>query len=158
MRRYRLSHNRRRRIGVSLAKNGDTVTVHFTGKLEDGKIFDTSKSGKPLEFTIGSGTMMPGLEKGILGMQVGDTKTFTVEPEDGYGQRHDELLLSVKKGDLDKDVNPVVGQAVQLKKPEGDSYFTGFVAEIDEETITIDANHPLAGKTLTFDVELVAIA
>ena len=143
---------------MSLAKNGDTVTVHFTGKLEDGKVFDTSKDGKPLEFTIGSDTMMPGFEKGVLGMQVGDTKTITVEPQDGYGKRHDELLVSVKKGDLNKDVNPAVGQAVQLKKPEGDSYFTAFVTEIGEESITIDANHPLAGRTLTFDLELVAIA
>ena len=80
---------------MSLAKNGDTVTVHFTGKLEDGKVFDTSKGGKPLEFTIGSGTMMPGLEKGVLGMQVGDKKTFAVKPEEAYGERHGELLLSV---------------------------------------------------------------
>ncbi len=143
---------------MGLAKNGDTVTVHFTGKLENGKIFDTTKGGKPLEFVIGSGNMMPGFEKGVLGMQVGDTKTITVEPGDGYGKRHDELLLSVKKGDLNKDVNPAVGQAVQLKKPEGDSSFTAFVAEVNEETITLDANHPLAGRTLTFDVELVAIA
>ncbi len=143
---------------MGLAKNGDTVTVHFAGKLEDGKVFDTTKDGKPLEFTIGSGNMMPGLEKGVLGMQVGDTKTFTVEPEDGYGARHDELLVTVKKDELHKDVNPAVGQTVQLKKPEGDSSFTAFVAEVNEETLTIDANHPLAGKTLTFDIELIAIA
>ena len=143
---------------MGLAKNGDTVTVHFTGKLENGKIFDTSRNGKPLEFTIGNDTMMPGFEKGILGMHVGDTKTFVVEPEDGYGSRHDELLLSVKRGDLNKEVSPTVGQSVQMKKPGEDSYFTAFVAEVNEETITIDANHPLAGKALTFDVELVAIA
>lgn len=143
---------------MTLAKNGDTVTLHFTGKLDDGKIFDSSKGGKPLIFTIGSGTMMPGLEKGVMGMQVGDTKTFTVGPEDAYGPRRDELLLSIQRNELNKDVNPTVGQPVQLRKPGAESFFTAYIAEINEETITLDANHPLAGKVLTFDVELVAIA
>ena len=90
-------------------------------------------------------------------MQVGDTKTFAVVPEDAYGPRHDELLLSIKKDGLHKDMNPAIGQPVRLKKPGGDFSLTAFVAEINEDTITLDANHPLAGKALTFEVELVAI-
>jgi len=142
---------------VNLAKNGDTITLHFTGRLENGKIFDTSKGSKPLQFTIGSGTMMPGLEKGVMGMRVGDTKTFTVVPEDAYGLRREELVLSIRRDELHQDVNPTIGQPVQLRKPGQSSFFTAYVAEINEETITLDANHPLAGKILNFEVALVAV-
>jgi peptidylprolyl isomerase len=142
---------------MSLAKNGDKVKVHFTGKLKNGKIFDSSKDSKPLEFTVGAGEMMPGFEKEILGMTRGDTKAFTVLPEEAYGSRREELVTTVEKSHFPPDSTPTIGQPLQITLPAGevlDLLITG----IDGDMITIDANHPLAGETLLFEVELVEIA
>jgi len=142
---------------MSLAKNGDKVKVHFTGKLENGKIFDSSKDSKPLEFTIGAGEMMPGFEKAILGITMGGTKAFTVLPEEAYGSRREELVTTVEKSHFPPDVIPTIGQPLQITVPDGevlDLIITG----IDGDMVTIDANHPLAGEALLFEVELVEIA
>jgi FKBP-type peptidyl-prolyl cis-trans isomerases 2 len=142
---------------MSLAKNGDKVKVHFTGKLKNGKIFDSSKDSKPLEFTVGAGEMMPGFEKEILGMTMGDSKTFTVLPEEAYGSRREELVATVEKSHFPPDSTPTIGQPLQITLPAGevlDLLITG----IDGDMITIDANHPLAGEALLFEVELVEIA
>lgn len=142
---------------MSLSKNGDKVKVHFTGKLETGKIFDSSKDSKPLEFTIGAGEMMPGFEKEILGMTMGDTKAFTVLPEEAYGSRREELVATVEKSHFPPDIAPTIEQPLQITLPEGevlDLLITG----INGDMVTIDANHPLAGEALLFEVELVEIA
>jgi len=138
------------------AKNGDTVKVHFTGKLQNGKVFDTSKGRQPLDFTIGSGNMMPGFEKGVTGMAVGETKTFTVLPEEAYGLRHEKLRINIKKCELPEHIAPVVGQQIEVKHPNGD-LIQLIITEVNEDSVTLDANHPLAGKLLFFDVELVQI-
>ena len=142
---------------MSLAKNGDKVKVHFTGKLENGKIFDTSKDSKPLEFTIGAGEMMPGFEKGIIGMTTGDTRTFTVLPEEAYGSRRVELVATVEKSHFPPDITPTIGQPLQITTPDGE-VLDLVITSIDGDMVTIDANHPLAGESLLFEVELVEIA
>ncbi len=141
---------------MSLAKIGDTVKVHYTGRLENGKEFDTSKNREPLEFTIGNGSMMPGFEKGIIGMEVGDKKTFTVLPEEAYGPRHEELIATIDKSEFPKHITPRIGLNLQIMQPDG-RIMNLTVADMDEDTVTLDANHPLAGRTLIFDVELVEI-
>jgi peptidylprolyl isomerase len=142
---------------MSLAKNGDKVKVHFTGKLENGKIFDSSHNSKPLEFTIGAGEMMPGFEKAILGMTTGGTKTFTVLPEEAYGSRREELVATIEKIHLPPDITPTIGQPLQITLPEGE-VLDLLITSIDGDMVTIDANHPLAGEALVFEVELVGIA
>jgi len=142
---------------MSTAKNGDKVKVHFTGKLENGEIFDRSKDGKPLEFTIGVGEMMPGFEKAIIGMTHGDTKTFTVLPEEAYGSRREELVAIVEKSHFPPDITPTIGQPLQITMPDGE-VLDLVITSIDGDMVTIDANHPLAGEILAFEVELLGIA
>ena len=142
---------------MSVAKDGDKVKVHFTGKLENGKIFDSSKDSKPLEFTIGAGEMMPGFEKGIMGMTTGDTRTFTVLPEEAYGFRREELVATVEKSHFPPDITPTIGQPLQITMPDGE-VLDLVISSIDGDMVTIDANHPLAGESLLFEVELVEIA
>lgn len=138
------------------AKNGDKVKVHYTGKLEDGTVFDTSKDREPLEFTIGNGSVIPGFEKGIIGMETGSKKIVTIPPEDAYGQRHEELILKVEKNNFPENVTPSVGMELQLKYKDKTS-LRAVITDIEEERVTLDANHPLAEKTLIFDIELVEI-
>jgi FKBP-type peptidyl-prolyl cis-trans isomerases 2 len=142
---------------MSLAKNGDKVKVHFTGKLENGKIFDSSKDSKPLEFTIGTGEMMPGFEKAIIGMTMGGTKAFTVLPEEAYGSRREELVATVEKSHFPPDSTPIIGQPLQITLP-AEKVLDLLITGIDGDMVTIDANHPLAGEALLFEVELVEIA
>lgn len=141
---------------MSKAKNGDSVKVHYTGQLISGDVFDTSKDRQPLEFEIGSGKVIPGFEKGIIDMEVGEAKRITIKPEEAYGQRREELVVNVVKSDFPDHITPSVGQQLQMKQQDGSSVNV-IIAEIHEDNITIDANHPLAGHTLYFDVELVEI-
>jgi FKBP-type peptidyl-prolyl cis-trans isomerase 2 len=141
---------------MSRAKKGDKVKVHYTGKLDDGTIFDSSEDRPPLEFTIGQGNIIPGFEKGVIGMESGDTKTVTIAPEEGYGPYREELTLDVRKGDLPENITPTLGQQLQIKQTDG-NIVNVTISEMQEETVTLNANHPLAGKILTFDIELVEI-
>jgi len=141
---------------MSKAKNGDTVKVHYTGKLEDGEVFDTSKDREPLEFTIGGGSVIPGFENGIIGMEIGSKKVVTIPPEDAYGKRHEELLLKVNKSEFPENITPALGMELQLRYKDKTSV-RAVVADIKKENVTLDANHPLAEKTLIFDIELVEI-
>ncbi len=141
---------------MSEAKNGDTVRVHYTGKLEDGTIFDSSRDRAPLEFTIGGGEVIEGFEKGIVGMSVGSTKVLSIPPEDAYGPRREDLVLFVNKSEFPEHINPTVGQQLQVRQPNG-AIIDLVVTEMNEDTVTLDANHPLAGQTLIFDVELMEI-
>jgi len=142
---------------MTQAKNGDTVTVHFTGRLQDGRTFDTSKGGKPLSFTIGAGAMMPGFEAGVMGLKEGETKTFTVAPEEAYGPNHEKLTVAIDKSEFPEHIAPEVGQRIKIPHPEGGEVHVT-ITDVDGEQVTLDANHPLAGQTLTFDVEMVQIS
>jgi FKBP-type peptidyl-prolyl cis-trans isomerase 2 len=142
---------------MSQAKNGDKVKVHYTGKYEGGEVFDTSREREPFEFTLGQGQVIPGFEKEIEGMDVGQTKTITIPPDEAYGQRREDLQVNVNRTEFPEDIKPEVGQQLQMKKPDG-NIINVTVADVQEETVTLDANHPLAGKTLTFEIELLEVA
>ena len=137
-------------------KSGDTVKVHYTGKLNDGTVFDSSVEREPLEVTIGAGQVIPGFEKGIIGMAPGETKSISIGKDEAYGEHRQELTMEVNKSDFPESITPEIGQMLQMKNPNGD-LIRVVVSEIKDETVTIDANHPLAGKDLTFDLELVSI-
>lgn len=137
------------------AKSGDTVRVHYTGKLEDGSVFDSSQGRDPLEFTVGSGQVIPGFDQAVAGMKPGDEREVTIPAENAYGDRKEDLVIVVERSQLPPDIDPDVGQQLQLKQ-DGQA-FVVTVADVQPENITLDANHPLAGETLTFELKLVEI-
>ncbi|MCR3883387.1 peptidylprolyl isomerase [Methanotrichaceae archaeon M04Ac] len=137
------------------AKEGDTVSLHYKGSFEDGTVFDSSETHGALRFTIGKGTVIPGFDEAVLGMKPGEAKTVTIAPEKGYGPRNEELLMKIDKKELPPDLAPVIGQRIEFSKGEQRLQLT--VAEISEEAVTFDANHPLAGKTLVFELLLLEI-
>ena len=100
-------------------KNGDAIKIHYTGKLEDGNVFNDSREGQPLEFIVGGGEVMPGIEKGVIGMEPGDTKTIEIPPEDGFGPRRKELVIEVAKSDLPDQITPTLGQRLKMRHPDG---------------------------------------
>jgi peptidylprolyl isomerase len=138
------------------AKKGDVVQVDYTGKLEDGTIFDSSIGREPLEFTLGQGQMIPGFEKAVLGMQVGETKTFTIPAKEAYGPHHDELVMEIPREQLPEGLDPQVGYQLQSTTSDG-TIVVVTVIEVTDTSIIVDANHPLAGKDLIFEIELVSI-
>lgn len=138
------------------AKSGDTVRIHYTGKLKDGTRFDSSTGREPLEFALGSGQVIPGFDNAVDGMKVGDSKTVTIAPEQAYGPRHEQLIQEVPKTALPPELEPEIGMQLQSKAPDGQTMQL-LVTEVAEQTITVDGNHPLAGQDLTFDIELVEI-
>ena len=140
----------------AIAKDSDTVKVHYTGTLDDGTVFDTSIEREPLEFTLGEGMLIPGFEEAVKGMQVGQSKTVTIPAEEAYGPYLDDLIIVVEQSQLPEGLDPEVGQVLEVTQEDGR---TGVVTVIDvsETTITVDANHPLAGKDLTFEIKLVEI-
>ncbi|MDZ7778542.1 MAG: peptidylprolyl isomerase [Gemmatimonadota bacterium] len=139
------------------AKQGDTVHVHYTGRLQDGTTFDSSQDRDPLEITIGEGAVIPGFEKAVQGMSVGDQKTAEVPVEEAYGPRRDELVMDVPRTQLPEGLDPKPGEQLRMQTPDGQAVPV-VVADTTEEEIKIDANHPLAGEELTFDLLLVKIA
>lgn len=139
------------------AKAGDKLRIHYTGRLEDGAVFDTSENREPLEFTVGSGEIIPGLDAGVVGMAVGETREVTVAPEDGYGHRDASRIHAVPREAVPDDVPTEPGTQLSVKTQDGGTVPV-IVAEVTESHITLDANHPLAGRQLTFDVTLVEIA
>jgi len=142
---------------MASVKTGDTVQVHYTGKLQDKTVFDSSEGREPLQFTVGKGQLISGFEQGVIGMTVGETRTLTLPPDEAYGEVRDDLVATIGLDQLPADMSPKVGQVLQVTQPDGDQVLLNITA-IDEEEITVDANPPLAGKTLVFDIELVAIA
>ena len=138
------------------AGDGDTAKLHYTARLENGRVISTTKGRPPVEIEIGSGTPILGLEQGIIGMEIGETRTITVPPEEGFGPKWKELMLEVDKSELPDSVTPTVGKRLQVRK-EGGGLVYVTIADINEDTVTLDANHPLAGETLTFDIELVGV-
>lgn len=139
------------------AKRGDTVTIHYTGTLEDGSVFDSSDDSEPISFTLGAGEVIPGFEDAVLGMSVGDKKTATIEAEQAYGEQHDALIMRVDRSEMPPETEVEVGDVLQVGLADGETA-TMVVTEMDAETVTLDANHPLAGKALTFALELVSIS
>lgn len=144
-------------LTVAQAKNGDTVKIHYTGKLEDGSTFDTSVDRDPLEFTLGQGEIIPGFEQAVLGMEPGESKSVNIPAEDAYGLHHEELVAQVGRDKLPPDVDVKVGQQLQLQSTDGQRRVVE-VTEVTDSHVTLDANHPLAGKDLTFDIKLMEIA
>lgn len=141
---------------MSAAKAGDTVKIHYTGTLDDGTQFDSSAGREPLEFTVGTGQVIPGFDQAVEGMAVGESKTVNIEPENAYGPRHEQMIQEVPKSALPPDLQPEVGMGLQAQGPDGQNLQLT-VTEVAEESITVDGNHPLAGKALNFDIELVHI-
>lgn len=139
------------------AQNGDTVRVHYTGKLDDGTVFDSSKDRDPLEFTIGDQRIIPGFQDIVEGMEPGESKTGTVPSDKAYGPRRDEMVLEIPRSRIPEDVDPQVGEHVYLSRPDGQT-IPVHIVQTTEAAITVDANHPLAGQELTFEVELLEIA
>jgi peptidylprolyl isomerase len=134
--------------------NGDRVRVHYTGRLEDGQVFDSSADGEPLEFTVGAGEVISGFDEGVRGMSVGDKKSIEIEPEDAYGPRRDALVVSLSREQAQFPVEPEVGMNFMLPLPD-ETQLEVVVTEVTDTQITIDGNHPLAGRKLIFDLELV---
>ena len=141
---------------MSQAKNGDTVKVHFTGRLENGEVFTESEVETPIEVTLGNGELLPGFERGIVGMEVGEKKTISVSPEEAYGPRQEDLLVEINKSNLPEHVTPTIGKGLRIRQSDGDDIQV-IISDMTETTVTLDANHPLAGATLFFDLELVEI-
>jgi FKBP-type peptidyl-prolyl cis-trans isomerase 2 len=137
-------------------KNGDTVRVHYHGRLTDGTTFDSSEGRDPLEFQVGAGMVIKGFDNGVLDMQVGDKRTLDIPVEEAYGPKNPELIMEFPKDNIPAELNPEVGMDLQMSNPEG-QVFPVKVAAIGSEFITLDANHPLAGEQLVFDIELVEI-
>ncbi len=138
------------------AKAGDTISVHYTGRLNNGDVFDSSKGGEPLSFMVGAGQMIAGFDNGVLGMSVGEKKTITIVSEDAYGERIEGLIQEVPRESLRMDVEPEVGMGFYVQTPDGHQMPVAITA-VTENNITLDANHPLAGQDLTFDIEVVSI-
>ncbi|EHQ35613.1 FKBP-type peptidyl-prolyl cis-trans isomerase [Methanoplanus limicola] len=138
------------------AKMGDTVRIHYTGKLEDGTVFDSSQGKEPIEFVIGGGMVISGFENAVLGMKPGEEKTNEIPVEEGYGQRNEQLVLEIERSSLPEECVPELGMQLHIQQSEG-AVLPVVITDVTEENVTIDANHPLAGLSLTFDIELVEI-
>jgi FKBP-type peptidyl-prolyl cis-trans isomerase 2 len=138
------------------AKKGDTACVHYTGRLESGEVFDSSEGGDPLEFEVGSGQVIQGFDEGVSGMTIGDEKTIEIEPADAYGQRVDALVQAVPRAGINLDREPEVGMRLGLQLPDGNE-IPVTITEVTDDSITIDANHPLAGQKLIFSLKLVDV-
>lgn len=142
---------------MSTAKQGDTVHVHYTGTLEDGSKFDSSEGRDPLSFTIGGGQVIPGFEQAVEGMEVNEKKNVTIPVDKAYGPRNEELVLTVPRAQVPPDISPEVGQKLQMQGPNNQPVVVE-VAEVADDHIKLDANPPLAGKDLNFEIELVKIS
>jgi peptidylprolyl isomerase len=138
------------------AKHGDTVRVHYTGKLTDGTIFDSSLNEEPLEFRIGEGQVIPGFEEAVLGMNPGQSKITKIQADKAYGIYRDEMILVVDRNQIPANIQPEVGQQMEMRHEDG-QIFVVTVTDVSESSVTLDANHPLAGKDLRFDIKLLEI-
>ncbi len=141
---------------MTQVKTGDTVAIHYTGTLDDGTVFDTSDGRDPLEFTVGSGHIIPGLDSALPGMTLGERKTVAIECEQAYGALNPDLRQAIPRDGIPKDIPLDLGTQLQMQTPDGQA-LPVTVVEADETTVTLDANHPLAGKDLTFDFEIIRI-
>ncbi|ASC71939.1 putative FKBP-type 16 kDa peptidyl-prolyl cis-trans isomerase [Halomicronema hongdechloris C2206] len=142
---------------MAQAQKGDTVLIHYTGKLTDGTVFDSSVERGPLQFDIGAGNVIPGFETAVIGMSPGDSKTETIGSDQAYGPHRDEMVVVVDRQQIPDEIPLNIGQQLQLQGPEGRPPLPVLVTEVSDGKVTLDANHPLAGEDLVFDIELVDI-
>jgi len=143
-------------IDMIQAKQGDTVQIHYMGKLQDGTVFDTSRERHPLQFIIGNGQVIAGFEQAVIGMAIGESKTAKIPMELAYGPRREDMVVTMERSQLPPDLNPKVGQRLELTQTN-DQIILVTVTNVTDTALTLDANHPLAGKELTFDLQLIAI-
>jgi peptidylprolyl isomerase len=141
---------------MSQVKENDTVKVHYTGKLKNGQVFDSSEGREPLEFTLGQGMLIPGFERAVIDMKVNDKKTVDIPMNEAYGDIRKELFHKVEKAQLPDDVKPEVGLGLVSRDAQGNEHQFK-IAEVNDDHIIVDGNHPLAGQELVFDLELVEI-
>ncbi|MBT3260846.1 peptidylprolyl isomerase [bacterium] len=143
---------------MTTAKKDDLVKVRYTGTLDDGKVFDSNvdKEKPLLEFTLGAGQMIPGFDAAVLGMKVGETKKISLEPKDSYGERDEKYIFKVPVAQMPENVKPAVGQTLYMESPAGGP-LPVLIVETDDEKVTVDANHLLAGKNLNFEITLVEV-
>jgi len=138
------------------AKSGDTVKVHYTGRLTNGTVFDSSLKREPLQFKLGDGKILPAFEEGVIGMSPGDTKRIDIPADQAYGQRDDRQVQKVERTQFPEGFEPEMGRQIQLEGEQGQRVVVSIVG-FDDDSITLDANHPLAGEDLSFEIELVEI-
>ncbi len=141
---------------MSKVKSGDRVKIHYSGSFEDGTVFDASEGRAPLEFTVGAQEVIKGMEDALIGMSPGESKKEVIAPERAYGMRNPEMAVEVERKNMPEDMAPVVGHQVKITQDDG-STIVAQVTAVTEEHVTLDANHPMAGKELTFDIELLEI-
>ena len=141
---------------MAQAKTGDQVSLHYTGTLNDGTVFDSSKGSEPLRFTLGANQVIPGFDNAVVGMAPGDTKVVHIPVDQAYGPRRDEMILEVPPQEFPPDVEPQVGDRLQIRQADGKS-FPVTVSDVRDDAVTLDGNHPLAGEDLNFEIELLAI-
>lgn len=141
---------------MAAAQKGDTVRVHYTGKLTNGTVFDSSVGNDPLEFIVGSEQVIAGFDRAVLGMVIGAKTSVTVPVADAYGQRKPGLVIEVERSEFPPEIEPVVGLNLRMEQPDG-SMVNVAVTKVEGTLVTLDANHPLAGEDLVFDIELVEI-
>jgi len=140
------------------AQKGDKVKVHYTGRFEDGEVFDSSRErGQPLEFTLGQGRLIKGFENAVLGMEAGEKGTVRVPPEEAYGPRNEALVRKIERAKFPPKIEAREGIFVNIRQPDGGMLET-VITRVTDEEVTLDANHPLAGKTLSFEIELLEIS
>ncbi len=139
------------------AENGNTVKVHYTGTLEDGTVFDSSEGREPLQFKVGSGEVIPGFDTAVMGLETGESRTTTIPANQAYGPHMPGQIIEVPRDGIPPDFKPAIGDVVQLKDPQGQP-LQATVEEITEDVVKFDANHPLAGKDLTFEIKVMAVS
>lgn len=149
------AHQKKENI-LSQVKEGDKVKVHYTGTLVDGTVFDSSREREPLEFEVGAGSIIPGFEKAVLELTPGDSTKVDIPSAEAYGEVRDDMVVSVEREKLPADIDPEVGMQLQLQQPDGNA-MPVVVSDLNDTHITLDANHPLAGRDLSFEIELVEI-
>ncbi len=142
---------------MATAKSGDTVAVHYTGSLADGTIFDSSREGEPLSFTIGVGQVIAGFNDAVEGMEIGESSTVTISAANAYGEYNEQFVITVPPADIPPEIEVEVGMDLQLHQEDGGAIPVR-VTEVTDDHVTLDANHPLAGQNLTFEIELVSIS
>lgn len=142
---------------MTKVKEGSNVKVHYTGKLADGTVFDSSTGRDPLAFTIGKGMMIPGFEKGVMGMAVDEEKTIVLPPAEAYGEVREDMVAEIDKANLPPEVKPEVGMELVSQQPDGQQMVVK-IKEVKDNSIVVDANHMLAGKELTFELKMVEIS
>jgi peptidylprolyl isomerase len=137
-------------------QSGDRVKVHYTGRFGDGRVFDSSRQRGPMELTLGQGQVIPSFEEALTEMEPGEEKTVTIQAEQAYGPRRRDLMVSIDRTEFPNHIEPTVGQELQVRQNDGEVKVVR-IADVSDKEVTLDANHPLAGEDLTFDLELVEV-